>query len=747
MEKRNTGGFMEERNTGGFMEERISGRFEKARVKHLGVHKKSPLALAAVYNGDFELWNTATMTMIKSASIGEVPIRAGEFLEERESFVLGSDDGMVRVFCTDTFEIKEKVQAHKDFIRKIAVHPTLPYIATCSDDGSIKIWDYSKDLSPVRSLEGHTHFVMSAEFSPKDSKILISCSLDTTVRIWNIETGKSVAVLKGALTGLNAVAYIGEKYIVSGGDDGKVSVWDASTEALITSVPAHTGPVTSIATTAAGFLTAGEDGIVREWTKKRFRPETAVPARLQRLWCVGQTQSKDIVAGGDEGLCFIKKAQTTSLFSFKVQGEEARIIFTEDTTIKQVKTSNPQAQKSVTTLSYLPDRLEVSDSGRYLAVETDGTVYIYTILGFLLQLTVPGHSLIWTGPEDFLIVHGTDIVQYTEFEVDRKVVVSYPDQSRAPVKSIQKVSQTSPNTEPQVLVQTQSSASCIIDRQGRVLFALEEEAIGAHMHRDTCIAIYKDRVDVLTRTQTLNQYRCKVSSWCAKNSTVFIHGGGKVSYFVVPDAPSESAPIIPMAMDQLSSTGVVLGVTDRLWYIDNGKLGCFPIDWEFAAFQGSVVSGVLPKGIPPALSKDCVHFLVRMDRLEDALAVSLDQDEKFELLLKLGRLDEAVAISNSEAKYSRLCGLLVERGEILQALECAKKGSSIENEILLSSIVNDTTQLRSASEKAYRQGKLLIALAAAHRSDNTELCKTIFKDSPYEEVFNRAQGLGHSRDP
>ena len=35
-------------------------------------------------------------------------------------------------------------EGHVDYIRSIAVHPTLPYILTCSDDMSVKLWDWEK---------------------------------------------------------------------------------------------------------------------------------------------------------------------------------------------------------------------------------------------------------------------------------------------------------------------------------------------------------------------------------------------------------------------------------------------------------------------------------------------------------------------------------------------------------------------------------------------------------------------------
>jgi WD40 repeat protein len=51
-------------------------------------------------------------------------------------------------------------EAHSDYIRSIAVHPSLPYLLTSSDDMLIKLWDWDKAWACVQVFEGHSHYVM-----------------------------------------------------------------------------------------------------------------------------------------------------------------------------------------------------------------------------------------------------------------------------------------------------------------------------------------------------------------------------------------------------------------------------------------------------------------------------------------------------------------------------------------------------------------------------------------------------------
>ena len=92
---------------------------------------------------------------------------------------------------------------------------------------------------PARNPDGHLGVVVSLAFHPRGG-FLASASHDTTVRIWNLQTGATVAVLKGQHTRpVNAVAYLPDgRHLVSGGADGQVLLWDVDRRAVVArSVP------------------------------------------------------------------------------------------------------------------------------------------------------------------------------------------------------------------------------------------------------------------------------------------------------------------------------------------------------------------------------------------------------------------------------------------------------------------------------------------------------------------------------
>jgi len=64
-----------------------------------------------------------------------------------------------------------------------------------SDDGTVRLWDVETGRT-LRVLEGHTATVTSVAWSA-DQRLALSGSDDDTVRLWDVETGRSLRVFEG----------------------------------------------------------------------------------------------------------------------------------------------------------------------------------------------------------------------------------------------------------------------------------------------------------------------------------------------------------------------------------------------------------------------------------------------------------------------------------------------------------------------------------------------------------------------
>jgi len=170
-------------------------------------------------------------------------VRTAKFVARKQWIVVGADDMFVRVYNYNTMEKLKTFEAHSDYIRCIAIHPTQPYMLTSSDDMLIKLWDWDKNWLNTQIFEGHNHYVMQVVFNPKDSNTFASASLDRTIKVWGLGSPTPHFTLEGhdkgtvyfyayflrgfllkmiRLIGVNCVEYYvgGEKpYLISGSDD------------------------------------------------------------------------------------------------------------------------------------------------------------------------------------------------------------------------------------------------------------------------------------------------------------------------------------------------------------------------------------------------------------------------------------------------------------------------------------------------------------------------------------------------
>ena len=77
------------------------------------------------------------------------------------------------------------------------------------------------------TLKGHLGRVTSVSFSP-DGKRIVSGCFDSTLKVWDAETGQELLTLKGHSDWVRSVSFSPDgKRIVSGSDDNTLKVWDA----------------------------------------------------------------------------------------------------------------------------------------------------------------------------------------------------------------------------------------------------------------------------------------------------------------------------------------------------------------------------------------------------------------------------------------------------------------------------------------------------------------------------------------
>lgn len=129
-----------------------------------------------------------------------------------------------------------------------------------------------------RPLIGHQQSVEDIQWSPKEQSVLASCSVDKSIRIWDIRAPPHQACMittqNAHENDINVINWNkNEPFIVSGGDDGFLKIWDLRRFQDKTPTPVaifkhHTEAVTSVEwhpKDSAVFASAGADNQIALW--------------------------------------------------------------------------------------------------------------------------------------------------------------------------------------------------------------------------------------------------------------------------------------------------------------------------------------------------------------------------------------------------------------------------------------------------------------------------------------------------
>jgi len=173
----------------------------------------------------------------------------------------------------------EELCGHDDLVLDCDVDPNLGIAITCSRDTTVKVWSLSGG-SLVHSLRGHTGPVTGVRFVSKEATEALALALDApdltvcavsgsqdcSVKVWDLVSGslvKSYYTYNG-ITRLEVVP--GNTCTITGTDGGKLEMFDMATGHCPFSQRVHEEAVTALCVrhgAVPSLLSGGEDGIIK----------------------------------------------------------------------------------------------------------------------------------------------------------------------------------------------------------------------------------------------------------------------------------------------------------------------------------------------------------------------------------------------------------------------------------------------------------------------------------------------------
>ncbi|KAF6028093.1 COPB2 [Bugula neritina] len=726
------------------------------RVKSTDLHPSEPWALVSLYMGNVHVWNIETQTLIKTFEVAsDTPVRAAVFVARKNWVVTGSDDMQVKVFNYNTLERVHTFEAHSDYIRSIAVHPTQPYILTSSDDSTIKLWDWEKKWACTQIFEGHTHYVMQIKINPKDNNSFASASLDKTIKVWSLGSATPNFTLEGHEKGVNTLDYYsgGDKpYLISGADDRTCKIWDYQNKTCVQTLEGHAQNITCVAfhPELPIILTGSEDGTTRIWHANTYRLESTLNYGMERAWCIACMRgSNNVSIGYDEGSIIISLGREEPAMSMDAGGkiiwakhadiQQANIKALADADIKDGERL-PLAIKDMGSCEIYPQSISHNPNGRFVTVCGDGEYIIYTAMALRNKSFGSALEFIWSNDSALYATRDgtTNVKLFKNFKEVKSFKPEFGAEgiyggSMLGVRSVSGLAFYDWETTelvrrieivPKLVLWSETGEHvCIATEESFYILKYSADAVEAAKADPELLTAdgIEDAFEVVGEVEETVKTGCWVG-----DCFIYTNSVNRLNYYV-------GGELVTIA--HLDRVMYVLGYIpkDNRLYLGDKELNIvsFSLLLSVLEYQTAVMrkdfdtaDKVLPT-IPKDQRNRVAHFLEKQGFKPQALAVTCDPEHKFDLALQLADLKTAYAIAleqDTEGKWKQLADLALSESEFGLAQDALQRAKDFGGLLLLSTSAGNADMVGKLAGMAQESGHNNVSFLSYFMLGETEKC-------------------------
>jgi len=256
--------------------------------------------ITGITSGEFTLWNGLTFNFETILQAHSSAVRSMIWSHDEEWMVTGDHQGCIKYWQSNMNNVKA-FDAHKAAIRGLAFSPSDMKLASCSDDITIKIWDFARCESEM-VLAGHGWDIKCISWHPYKS-MLVSGGKDNFIKIWDPKTGKIITTLYGHKnTVLEVLCNNNGNWLLSASRDQLLRLYDLRMLKELQTFRGHPKEVTAAAwhpVHETMFCSGGFDGSIMYWVVGKEEPQAEVlQAHESSVWSLAWHPLGHILCSG-----------------------------------------------------------------------------------------------------------------------------------------------------------------------------------------------------------------------------------------------------------------------------------------------------------------------------------------------------------------------------------------------------------------------------------------------------------------
>jgi coatomer subunit beta' len=504
-------------------------------------------------------------------------------------------------------------------------------------------------------------------------------------------------------------------------------------------------------------MTGSEDGTIKLWHSNTYRLDSTLNYGLERVWTICCLKgSNNVAIGYDEGSIMIKLGREEPAMSMDSSG---KIIWAKHSEIQQANIKAigseqeikdgeklPLAVKDMGACEIYPQTLSHNPNGRFVVVCGDGEYIIYTSMALRNKAYGPAQEFIWSyDSSEYAIRDGNQIKIYKNFKERKsfKPALGTENIYGGHLLGVRSVSGLSfydwENNElirrieivPKMIFWSENGDLCCI---------ATEESFFVLRYNQALVNESKENKDLITEDGiedsfiVLNEINegVKTGIWVG-DCFIYTNTLNRLNYYVGGEICTISHLDRQMYLLGYLPNENRLYLGDKELNIVSFSLLLSVLEYQTAVMRKDfdTADKVLPT-IPKDQCTRVAHFLEKQGFKQQALAVTHDQEHKFDLAIQLGDLKIAYNIaheSDSEQKWKQLAEIATKKCEFRLAQECLHRAQDFGSLVLLASSSGNSEMMNKLGQTAREKGQNNIAFVSLFSLGRLEDCLQILIDT------------------